>query len=105
MRSRLAQLFFGIALLIPFQTFAESTEDLASQVERLEKTVEKLSSQELTSQDRVRTFFSESLALGGYFENGMVSQWGPNTPAQTLADSQRLGISLTADLSSRVQIA
>jgi hypothetical protein len=91
----------AIALAAPS---TDDFENLKQRVEELEQSLSTLSSESAQKDRPIQSFFTQSLALGGFFENSLTGIWGKNTPTQVVADSHRLGINLGADWNPNLRL-
>jgi hypothetical protein len=85
----------------------------AAKIDRLEKEIDALRSELLemksTQEDflldtsesagAARSFLSDRLTFGGFFETGLTSVWGPDTMSQTAPASNAVGLNVSATFS------
>lgn len=85
----------------------------AAKVDRLQKEIDALRSEIIEmkatqeefyfdaseSAGTARSFFSDRLTFGGFFETGLTSIWGPDTTAQTAPASNTFGLNISASFS------
>jgi hypothetical protein len=55
------------------------------------------------SKGRITPFLGEKISFGGFFETGITHLSGPDTPGQTSANSNVLGINIAADFNERMR--
>lgn len=91
------------------QTAVQKTkiEELQKRLRTLEKQQQEIEDWHnnfyLLGKARVQPFFNEKMSLGGYFESGLISVYGPDTVKQTLANLHALGLNLTIDYSEKLR--
>lgn len=57
----------------------------------------------IQSKDRISPFLGEKISIGGFFETGVTYVEGPDTSAQTSANSHALGINIAAEFNERIR--
>lgn len=97
----LAMLFLGSVAFTQNQAPAD---DLTQRVEKLEQALSEIASKTYSRQGMTQAFLAESLNIGGFFENSLTTIWGPDSPSQTVADSHRLGLNLSAEIKPRLRL-
>ncbi len=84
------------------QADAQNTEQRMTEMEKrlqeLELRSAEFQAQSMEGHGQVRSFFNNSVAFGGFFENAITAIDGPNTESQISANSHLLGINIAADL-------
>lgn len=64
----------------------------------VENRTSEFQSQWLEGQGQVRSFFTNTVLIGGFFESGLTGLEGPDTGSQISANSHILGLNVTANL-------
>ncbi|MGZ5280284.1 MAG: hypothetical protein ACXWC9_10095 [Pseudobdellovibrionaceae bacterium] len=95
-------LSLGFVGLITISAQAQTAEQRLSEVEKrledLELRHSEFHAQSLEGRGQVRSFFTNAITFGGFFENAITNIEGPDTESQTSANSQLLGLNIAADM-------
>lgn len=96
----------ALALAKPSSAAPEATSEmgrLQKQIDTLKNELEEIreSQSEMSismseDQSEVRSFLSDRLTLGGFFESGIIALFGPDTATQVSASSHTLGLNIAA---------
>jgi len=83
------------------QTSDQRLSEMEKRLEDLELRHAEFHAQTLEGRGQVRSFFTNSISLGGFFENAITNIEGPDTQSQTSANSQLLGLNLAAEMTNK----
>gem|GEM_PF-782163 len=101
---RMQRLLFILCLLIISPSLhADRFRDLEKRIKKLEKRQAELTAKVGGKRGRLRSFIAEDLSLGGFFESNLKIITGPDTDTQVSAQSQMVGINLSAELTDKVR--
>ncbi len=103
------RLFFFLNLVfLPGLTMAQSQE--MKRLQLLERRLDDIENRQIEFQGQwiegrgqVRSFFSNAVSFGGFFESALTNIDGPDSPAQTSANSNLLGLNVSAELYEHFQ--
>jgi hypothetical protein len=77
--------------------------ELEKRLDEIELRQNEFQGQYIEGRGQVRSFFSDAITFGGFFESAMTALEGPDTESQLSANSHLLGLNISAGLSEQFQ--